>query len=104
MTNAYKSVNILQMITKEEVKNLASLARIEVSEDEMENLSKEMGSILDYVGVIKGVTGDIERVIPGLHNVMREDVVTNESGIYTEDLLNNAPKRDKNYLVVKKIL
>lgn len=92
------------MITKEEIKNLADLSRIEVSDKEAESLSKEMESILDYVGVIKSVTGDVERIVPALHNVMREDIVTNSPGVYTEDILNNAPKRQNNYLVVKKIL
>jgi len=104
MTNTSKDANILRMITVDEVKNLANLARIELPENEVESLSKEMGSILDYVSVIQDVTGDMERVVTSLHNVMRDDVVTNAPGSYTEDLLANAPKRDKDYLVVKKIL
>lgn len=40
-------------ISKEDVKKLADLARIEMNEDEMGELSKEMGSILDYVSQVQ---------------------------------------------------
>ena len=92
------------MITKEDIKNLANLARIEIPQEEAEKLTAEVDSILDYVGQIKDVSGDAERKIPKLRNVLREDVVTNEEGEYTEKLLSNAPSREKNYLKVKKIL
>ena len=92
------------MITKEDIKNLADLARIEIAPEEAEKLTAEVDSILDYVGQIKNVSGDIEREIPKLRNVLREDVVTNNGGEYTEKLLSNAPAREKNYLKVKKIL
>jgi Asp-tRNA(Asn)/Glu-tRNA(Gln) amidotransferase C subunit len=35
---------------------------------------------------------------------MREDVIVNKAGEYTEKLLGNAPSREGNYLKVKKIL
>lgn len=92
------------MITKEEVKNLASLARIEISEEDALKLTKEVDSILDYVGQIKDATGGMEKLVPNLRNVMREDVVTNVPKEYTEKLLNNAPSREGDYLKVKKIL
>lgn len=92
------------MITKEDIKNLANLARIEVSDAEAEGLTGQIDSILGYVGQIKDSTGNIEREIPGLRNVMREDVVTNKDEEYTEKLLNNAPSREGKFLKVKKIL
>ena len=92
------------MITKEDIKNLADLARIEISESEAEKMTSEMDSILAYVGQIKDSTGDLERETPKLRNVMRDDVVTNKPGEYKEKLLNNAPSREGDYLKVKKIL
>lgn len=91
-------------ITKEEVEHLAKLARIELLSNEVENFTYEIESILKYVGQIKEVSGDTEKANPKLRNVMREDVVTNNSGEYTEQILNNAPFREGNYLKVKKIL
>ncbi len=92
------------MISKEDIQNLANLARIEISETEAENLVPEIDSILGYVGQIKDAIGNSERVIPKLRNVMRGDVVSNSPDEYKEALLNNAPAREGDYLKVKKIL
>ena len=92
------------MITKEDIQNLAELARIEISEGEAESLTSEIDSILEYVSKIKEISGSSTNDVPLLRNVMRDDVVTHEANEYTEDILNLAPSREKNYLKVKKIL
>ena len=94
----------MSQITKEQIEHLAKLARIELLQGEAENLTKEADSILGYVGQITEISGDIKKEVPKLRNVMRDDVVTNDQGEYTEKLLNNAPSREGNYLKVKKIL
>jgi aspartyl-tRNA(Asn)/glutamyl-tRNA(Gln) amidotransferase subunit C len=92
------------MITTQEIKHLADLARIEISDEEAEKMTKEVDSILEYVGQIKEVSGDSKQTVPELRNVMREDIVTNDPEQYTEAVLQNAPSREGNYLKVKKIL
>ncbi|MFA6445754.1 MAG: Asp-tRNA(Asn)/Glu-tRNA(Gln) amidotransferase subunit GatC [Candidatus Paceibacterota bacterium] len=94
------------MITKEDITKLAGLARIELSDSEKEKLAKDVGNILGYVDQIKTVAATVsnDKVAGDLRNVMREDVVTTETGVNTETLLAEAPARDKNYLKVKKIL
>lgn len=92
------------MVSKEEVKDLANLARIKITEDEAESLTKELDSILGYVGQIKDLNVELGNPNPVLKNVMREDIPENKDMEYTEDILNNAPKREGQYLVVKKIL
>lgn len=94
----------MKMITAEEIKKLADLARIKVSPEEIEKLTKEADSILGYVAQIKDFNGESGLSVPILRNVMREDVVTNNEGEYTEKLLSNTPSREKQYLKVKKIL
>lgn len=95
-------------MNKEEVQKLAKLARIDISETEAESLSQEFGSILSYVGEIKNAPASHEatqdRSGYALRNVMREDANPHESGIYTEALLAEAPKRKGDYVEVKKIL
>ncbi len=91
-------------ITTEDIKHLADLARMEISESEISALAGEMDSILGYVGQIKDVVGETQSIVPPLHNVMRDDVVTNAPRQYTEAILQNAPAREKNYLKVKKII
>ena len=92
------------MITNEDIKNLAGLARLELSLEEAESLAPEVESILKYVSQVQNIAGDLDRVVPKLRNVMREDVVTNKPGEYTEQVLENAPDTEGDYLKVKKIL
>ncbi len=92
------------MITKEDIKNLADLARIEVTESDAESLTGEIDAILGYVSKINEISVDGTGEIPVIRNIMREDVVTHKSGEYTEAILNNAPSREGSYLKVKKIL
>lgn len=92
------------MITPKDIQNLADLARIEIPESEAESLTSEIDSILSYISQTKDAIGDVEKKVPELHNIMRDDVPTNKPGEYTEDLLNNAPQREGNYFKVKKIL
>ncbi|KND52125.1 MAG: aspartyl/glutamyl-tRNA(Asn/Gln) amidotransferase, C subunit [Parcubacteria bacterium C7867-003] len=92
------------MVNKDEIINLANLARIKITSEEADSLTTELDSILDYVGQIKNASGDEALSTPVLKNVMRDDVATNKDREYTEDILNNAPSREGNYLRVKKIL
>lgn len=92
------------MVNKDEVKGLADLARIKITDEEAEHLSSELDSILDYVGQIKSANPDRTESQPKLKNVFREDEPQNEDNEYTEDILNNAPKRNGRYIEVKKIL
>lgn len=94
-------------ISIDEVKKLAELSRIELSEEELEKMRGEIDSILEYVEAIREVPLP-EGVSPSPHlaleNVMREDGEAHEPGAYTEKLLSQAPQRDGKFLKVKKIL
>lgn len=96
------------MITPENIKHLASLARMELRDGEAEALTTEMDSILGYVGQVKDVAGEVAVTgtpnAPMLRNVMRADEVTNVPRQYTEPILANAPAREGDWLKVKKIL
>lgn len=93
------------MISENDVKKLATLARIKLSPEEETKLARDMESILGYVQQIQSVeipemSGRKERV----RNVLRDDANPHESGIHTQDILNEAPGREGDYLKVKKIL
>ena len=94
-------------ISLDEVKKLAELSRIALSEEEMEKMRGEIDSILEYVETIQKVPLP-EGVSPSPHlaleNVMREDGEPHEPGVYTEKLLSQALRREGDYLKVKKIL
>jgi aspartyl-tRNA(Asn)/glutamyl-tRNA(Gln) amidotransferase subunit C len=95
------------MITKEDIQNLADLARIEVREGEMERLRSSMEGIVNYVSEILEVSGEeVEKTIEigSLRNVFRDDTEPHEEGRYTDLVLANAPDKDGGYVKVKKIL
>ena len=88
-----------------DVKKLAELSRIHLEEQEAEELRASLDSILGYVEQIKQVSADsdVEQTFP-VANVLREDANPNPTGENREKLLNSAPKREGNYVKVKKIL
>ena len=67
------------MISLEEVKKLALLARIEMTEKEQKKLQKDLEAILDYVGQLKKApldtnqAGAVSEKIPEIFNVFRKD-------------------------------
>ena len=65
------------MITKEQVKHIAKLARLGIVEKDVEKFAKQLSSIFGYIEKLNEV--DVKNVEPtsqvtGLQNVMREDV------------------------------
>ena len=93
------------MIQKEDIEKLAELSCIAVTDEEVEKLSKDIESILEYVHElteIAVVDGSHEAGI--LRNVMREDGKPHESSLFSKDLLEAAPELEKDYFKVKKIL
>lgn len=94
-------------ISKGEIEKLAELSRLALSEEEKERMRGEFDSILEYIAAIQEISASAMERIPSIVariNVMREDVNPHESGIHTEMLLASAPKREGDYIRVKKIL
>ncbi len=92
------------MITIKDVEHVAKLARLELSEEEKEKFSKQLGDILKYVEQMNEV--DTTGVEPMSHaipmvNVMREDVVVSENT--KEELMANAPLKEDGFFRVPKI-
>lgn len=97
------------MISKEDIKKLADLSRIEIKEDEQEKLALEIDEILGYVGQVKEMAGGVsdkkeELGKNSLRNVWREDENPTESETYSKELIAEFPHSENNYLKVKKIL
>lgn len=92
------------MISKEEVKKLADLARLRVPEEELDQLTHDLESILGYVSELKNAPVSETEEKPPLVNVLRADLDPHESGVYTDELLAALSKSRDNYLSVKPIL
>ncbi len=89
----------------DDIKRLAGLARLDIEESELIQIAKSFDPILAYVGQVQEFTDalDTEPVYP-LVNVMRDDVVTNTPGEYTERLIEQMPDSQDGFLKVKQIL
>jgi len=88
-----------------DVRKLAALCRIELTDDEVDKLQKDMESILGYVGEIGEVVAEIGVPKAGaLHNVMRKDGEPHEPGAYTNTLVGVAPQHEDGHVKVKSIL
>lgn len=93
------------MATGEDVKKLASLARIHVTDEELPKFTKEFEPILAYVGQLEKL--DLPKDLkanPKLKNVMRTDENPTESGTWTKKLVEAFPQKEGDYLVVKQII
>ena len=92
-------------ITSEEVRHVAILARLDLTPDEQERLTGQLGRILEYMDKLGEL--DTAGVEPMSHavdavNVLRPDRAVNQP--QTEALLRNAPAREDDFLSVPKII
>ena len=90
-------------LSKEQIKHLAHLSRLELSEAEIDAMQGDMSKILDFVAQVEKL--DLEGVEPLTQmsksvNVMRQDEVANM--ISKEDALKNAPDANSDYFRVSK--
>ncbi len=94
------------MVTTEEVKKLAALARISVAEEELPKFTEEFEAILAYVGQLDSLDlpQDLKESKPMLRNVFRPDGEPHAKGAYTEKLVEAFPQMQGDYLVVKQII
>ncbi|MFW6386892.1 MAG: Asp-tRNA(Asn)/Glu-tRNA(Gln) amidotransferase subunit GatC [Bacillota bacterium] len=81
------------MISKEEVRHIADLAHLELSEADVETFTRQLGDILDYIEKLDELdTGDVvptSYTIP-MRNILRGDDV--EESMEREKVLQNAPE------------
>lgn len=94
-------------VTTDDVKKLAELSRLALTDEEVEKLRGEIESILAYIATIEKVPlPEGVAVSPHLDivNVMRDDANPHEGGKHTRDLVDQFPDKDGDYLRVKKIL
>ena len=92
-------------LTREQVAHLADLARIDLSDAELDHLAPQLEVILESIASIQGVAGD--DVPPTSHalpmtNVFRDDVVV--PGLSAEEALSGAPEAEQQRFSVPRIL
>jgi aspartyl-tRNA(Asn)/glutamyl-tRNA(Gln) amidotransferase subunit C len=92
-------------IDEAQVRKVAKLSRLELTDAEVQEFTGQLSAILDYVEKMNELNTDgiepLAHCLP-VSNVFREDRVTESLG--TEKTLANAPQRDGDFFKVPKIL
>ena len=92
-------------ISKDDVKYIANLARLKLTEKETDYFTGQLSVIINYVDQLKKLdTSNIEpttHAMP-LQNVFREDIV--KPSLKKEDVLLNAPEKEKDLFKVPRII
>ncbi len=92
------------MITIKDVEHVAKLARLELTQEEKELYTKQLGDVLKYVDQMNEVdTSNVKPMTQVIDfvNVMREDEVHYEQT--KEELMANAPEEENGFFKVPKI-
>ena len=92
-------------VSLDEVRHLAALSEIQLSDSELESLATDIGNIVGYINQVDEL--DTDQVEPtfqlsGLQNVWRDDKI--EPQLSREKLLNLAPDTENNQVKVPKVL
>jgi aspartyl-tRNA(Asn)/glutamyl-tRNA(Gln) amidotransferase subunit C len=95
----------MSRIGSEEVRELALLARLELSDQEVERMTGDLDAILGHVDALKEL--DTAAVEPMTHAVpfdcpVRADAVG--PSLPVEEALRNAPRREANFFQVPRIV
>ena len=85
-----------------DIKNLATLSRIHVSDEDAVKYADEFTAILSYVSEIQSVDVPEVHDIAHVSNVFRDDIV--EGAGFSEKFLREVPNKEGGYVKVKQIL
>ena len=99
------------MISQEDTKHMAKLARLGLKEAEIKGFQKDLSSILDYFNSLKKV--DVSSVEPTFHpvehyskerlEVMRQDKAESQPEQAVDNLIAAAPDKKKRHIKVKAV-
>jgi aspartyl-tRNA(Asn)/glutamyl-tRNA(Gln) amidotransferase subunit C len=93
-------------LTREDILKLARLARLDVTDAEVEEYSRELTEVLQYVEQLNDI--DIDGFEPtlqvtGLTNVTRDDAIK-DYGYKTADLRKNLPAEEDDQIKVERMV
>lgn len=94
-------------LTRDQVRHIAELAKLKLTDDEIDRMTRQLSDILDHAARLQAL--DTQAIPPtasvaDLENVMRDDIVT--PSLPRDEVLLNAPDRDEHgeYFRVRAIL
>lgn len=92
-------------VTENDVRYMAGLARLQLSDDEIKSFANDMNKILDYMELLEEV--DTENVEPLAHVIDLDSRLRNDEAkepLSHKDALKNAPDADSDYFRVPKVI
>ena len=94
----------MAIITKEEIKKLAQISNLEIHENEIDDLTRQIESVLSYAARVQEIAAQAPET-DGLSsknmNIWREDVIIKSN---SDQIISQAPAREERYFVVPAIL
>lgn len=90
------------MVTHEEILKIARLAKLSVAPEELDGLTEDMNSIIEFADAVNSVAADDSGFDSSnnLSNVFREDEVV--PSFSREEILKNAPNQEDGYFLVRR--
>ena len=110
------------MLSKEEVKKIAELARLELTGKEIEEMRKDLSAVLDYFNSLKkvkprsetavsttgvkqkAITADLSQMLLKKEKAMREDKAMEQPTEVVKKLIDSAPDKKGNHIKARAIL
>ncbi len=95
------------MISKDEVQHIAKLARLELTEKEIEKMQKDMSAILDYFDLLQktplrqGFAGQAPKY--GNEQLRKDEILPRDTSL-AQKIIAAAPDKKEDYIKVKTIL
>jgi aspartyl-tRNA(Asn)/glutamyl-tRNA(Gln) amidotransferase subunit C len=94
-------------LKKNEIKHVAELAKLPLSDSEITKFEKQLSEVINYVGQLNEV--DTEGIIPtsqttGLENVFRADEPKSDNSLSQEAVLSGSDKTHNGYFVVDAVI
>ena len=94
-------------LSKQEIQEIAKLARLDLTEAELEKYGGQLSAVLSYIDQLKEV--NVKGVEPtaqvtGMANVLREDKARDWDKEEIEEALKDAPERERGFIKVKRVI
>jgi aspartyl-tRNA(Asn)/glutamyl-tRNA(Gln) amidotransferase subunit C len=93
------------MITRDQVLQIAKLARLKLSEEEIEKFTGQLGDILEFAEQLNKLdTRDVEPTcfVAPTHDPLRDDC--EKPSLTTEEILQNGPKVKNGFFAIPKVI
>src|SRR6056297_3118045 len=94
-------------LDKDQIKHISELARLDLTEEELEKYGSQLSEVLSYIDQLKEVeVGGVEPTaqVTGLENVFREDDIENWNKEEIDKALDQAPDKEGREIKVERVL